>query len=52
MRIRELRPQAAKQALHTRQLWPGNGSIALPDTPGLGIELAADRIDTTRSVTL
>ena len=44
-----IRPQAAKQALFTRQLWPENGSIALPETPGLGIELAADRIDTRRS---
>jgi L-rhamnonate dehydratase len=41
-----LRPQAAKQALHARPLWPENGSIALPETPGLGIELALDRIDT------
>ena len=46
-----IRPQAAKQALFTRQLWPENGSLALPDTPGLGIELAADRIDTRRSIT-
>ncbi|HLZ29983.1 MAG TPA: enolase C-terminal domain-like protein [Chloroflexota bacterium] len=46
-----IRPQAAKQALHTRQLWPEHGSIALPDTPGLGIELAADRIDTRRLLT-
>lgn len=46
-----IRPQAAKQALFTRQLWPENGSIALPETPGLGLELAADRIDTRRAVT-
>jgi L-rhamnonate dehydratase len=45
-----IRPQAAKQALHTRQLWPENGSIPLPDTPGLGIELAPERIDTRRPV--
>ncbi|MGI9148480.1 MAG: enolase C-terminal domain-like protein [Chloroflexota bacterium] len=45
-----LRPQTAKQALHTRQVWPENGSIALPDAPGVGIELANERIDTRRSL--
>jgi L-rhamnonate dehydratase len=45
-----LRPQVAKQALHARQLWPENGSISLPTTPGLGIELAQDRIDTRQPV--
>jgi L-alanine-DL-glutamate epimerase-like enolase superfamily enzyme len=45
-----LRPQAAKQALHTRQAWPVNGSIALPDAPGLGIELDPERIDTRRPI--
>jgi len=43
-----IRPQAAKQALHTRQVWPANGSIELPETPGLGIELDPERIDTRR----
>jgi L-alanine-DL-glutamate epimerase-like enolase superfamily enzyme len=45
-----IRPQAAKQALHTRQVWPANGSIELPDTPGLGIELDPGRIDTRQPV--
>jgi L-rhamnonate dehydratase len=40
-----LRPQSAKQALHARPVWPAHGSIALPEAPGLGIELALDRID-------
>jgi L-rhamnonate dehydratase len=47
-----IRPQAAKQALHTRQLWPENGSIAPPEQPGLGIELDPDRIDTRRSISI
>src|SRR4030095_11543944 len=34
-----LRPQVAKQALHAGQAWPENGSLALPATPGLGVEL-------------
>jgi L-rhamnonate dehydratase len=45
-----IRPQLAKQALHTRQAWPKNGSIDLPDAPGLGIELASDRIDRRRPI--
>jgi L-rhamnonate dehydratase len=45
-----IRPQMAKQALHARQAWPENGSIALPDAPGLGIELASERIDTRRPI--
>jgi L-rhamnonate dehydratase len=46
-----LRPQVAKQALHMRQVWPANGSIELPQTPGLGIELDPERIDSRRPYT-
>jgi L-alanine-DL-glutamate epimerase-like enolase superfamily enzyme len=45
-----IRPQMTKQALHKRPVWPQNGSIALPDQPGLGIELAEDRIDSRRQL--
>jgi L-alanine-DL-glutamate epimerase-like enolase superfamily enzyme len=45
-----IRPQKSKQALHARPLWPENGSIALPETPGLGIELAEALIDHRRDV--
>jgi len=44
-------PQRAKQALHARPLWPADGCIDLPDEPGLGIQLAEDRIDSRRKLT-
>jgi L-alanine-DL-glutamate epimerase-like enolase superfamily enzyme len=45
-----LLPQIAKQALQARPSWPENGTIALPEAPGLGIEVAAERIDRRREV--
>src|SRR5947209_20554406 len=46
-----VRPQRSKQALHARPAWPVNGSIELPQAPGLGVELAAERIDSRRRMT-
>ena len=45
-----LRPQKAKQALQARPVWPRNGKIDLPVHPGLGVELADDRIDTRQTI--
>jgi L-alanine-DL-glutamate epimerase-like enolase superfamily enzyme len=46
-----IRPQRAKQALYARPLWTTNGVIDLPDEPGLGIQLAEERIDSRRRLT-
>jgi L-alanine-DL-glutamate epimerase-like enolase superfamily enzyme len=46
-----IRPQAAKQALLAQPLWPKDGAIALPETPGLGLALAAERISQRRELT-
>ena len=43
-----IRPQRAKQALYARPLWPTNGVSDLPAEPGLGIQLAKERIDSRR----
>jgi len=40
-----LRPQVAKQALHTNQAWPQDGALPLPTKPGLGVQLDPDKID-------
>jgi L-alanine-DL-glutamate epimerase-like enolase superfamily enzyme len=45
-----LRPQVAKQVLHTGQAWPEGGSLALPTRPGLGVELDETKIDSRREL--
>ena len=45
-----LLPQIAKQALQARPAWPEDGRIALPEVPGLGVEVAAERIDSRREL--
>lgn len=47
-----VRNQEVKQALTTRVYRPENGSIAAPDTPGLGIELDTSRIERMESVSV
>jgi L-rhamnonate dehydratase len=47
-----VRPQKSKQALHARPAWPKQGAIELPTAPGLGIELASERIDSRRQITI
>ena len=43
--------QAAKQVVFKNMLIPEGGLLSLPEQPGLGLEIAEDKIDERRSVT-